>query len=581
MRCSILLILLGMLVVSCTSTRWIVTEQFELDTEAVPAILNEENKLLIEKYPTPDDPLIVFTAFEITEAEYPLRVKVERSVQQYYPRWGFFLLAAAGATFSFVAANSNAILPSVSTSQKLALNITGGILGVLSFINMQPADEPIFTGETQLIRQSGIEVLQDTVRSTIAEEDNITDLIVTFGEEILFSQGGLSYTNSSLELNLSSFSSVLSGRVDESSEIGIYLMLDDVEYEFMIPVNSFLAPFLNVTEPITLLRNSPDVNSTNILSEVGRGSFLEILEHENEEWFRVRYQNTEAYVLKESGEIEWMTTSDTGPALIFEFAELPFGEIEVENTVPILKRTNEADRALILSNGIDNQIGLRQYLDRDHQLFNHYMTTALQMRRSQLFSRFETGNGELVSVSDQLASMNSEGSLVVYLSGYAELEEIDGRSEVMLIYEDSEGQTSSYRLTNVFDEIAKIEPEALFLFVDLEYLNGGSGNNTFRNGNTTALNRAANYLLNELPNSAIVFSNRPGQHSNLFTGFIDGNKRHHIFNYFWADALKQRKTRVSDLVRHLENYVDYTSRRLHDTPQEIQAYGNLTLNLSQ
>lgn len=570
-----------MFLASCTSTRWIVTEQFELDEEATPTILSQENKLVIEKNPTPDDPQIIFTAYEIVEAEYPLRVKVERTVQQYHPRWGFFLLSAAGATFSFIAANSNAIIPSVSTSQKVALNVTGGVLGVLSLINMRPADEPIFTGEAQLMRQSGIEVLQDTVRSTISEEDNVTDLIVTFGEEILFNQAGLSFTNSSLELNLASFSSVLSGRVDESSEIGIYLMLEDVEYEFFVPINSFLAPFLNVTEPIALLRSSQSRGSTNILSEVGRGSFLEILEDEDNDWYRVRYQNTEAFVLKESGEIEWMTTSETGSALIFEFAELPFGEVDVENTVPILKPRNETDRAIIISNGIDNQLGVRQYLERDHQLFDHYMTTALQMVPGQIYSATESGRGEMVSFSENMSSMNGEGSLVIYLSGYAELGQVDGLTEVMLVYEDSNEEIYRYKLKDILEEITSIEPEALFLFVDLEYLNGSNGNNSLRNGNTTAIHRAANQLLNRMPNSAIVFSNRPGQHSNLFTGFIDGNKRHHIFNYFWADALKQRKSQISDLVRHLDNYVDYTSRRLHDTPQEIQAYGNLTLNLAR
>lgn len=584
MRRSLLLLsLLGLIFASCTSTRWIITEEYELDTESTPEMLDQKNELLIDKYPTPNDPIIRFTAYEITESEYPLRVKVERSVQQYHPRWGFFFLTAAGATFSFLAANSDIIIPSVSSSQKIALNAAGGVLSVLSFMNMQPSGEPIFTGESNLLRQSGTEVLRDTVRANFADADDITDLIVTFGEEVLFSQGEVQFDNSSIDLNLSSFSNQLSRRVDEQSEIGIYLMLDDVEFEFMIPVSSFLAPFINITDAVTLLRTSPAVSAVNILTEVGRGSFLEIIDDESvgDEWLKVQYQNTEVYVLKESGEIEWLTTAESGPALIFEFAELPFGEIDVENTVPILKRENRNDRALIISNGIDNQIEVRQYLERDHQLFNHYMTTALQIPSERVNVAFESGDGEIISYSDFIPGMNNDGSLIVYLSGTAVIEEVDGRSEVYLSYENENGELSSYLLNDIMLELVKIRPESLTLFVDLNYINKVNGNNSLRNNYSTIHNRLANLLIGELPNTAVVFSNRVGQASNLYTGLIDGNKRHHIFNYFWAEALKQRKTRVSDLVRHLENYVDYTSRRLHDTPQEIQAFGNLTINLAQ
>jgi len=38
---------------------------------------------------------------------------------------------------------------------------------------------------------------------------------------------------------------------------------------------------------------------------------------------------------------------------------------------------------------------------------------------------------------------------------------------------------------------------------------------------------------------------------------------------------------MSDLIRHLENNIDYTSRRLQDRPQEVRAFGNFTLNIAQ
>jgi hypothetical protein len=49
---------------------------------------------------------------------------------------------------------------------------------------------------------------------------------------------------------------------------------------------------------------------------------------------------------RDAGDVEWISTAESGPALIFEFAEVPFGEIDVENALPVIKRNNPDDRAV-------------------------------------------------------------------------------------------------------------------------------------------------------------------------------------------------------------------------------------------
>jgi hypothetical protein len=60
-------------------------------------------------------------------------------------------------------------------------------------------------------------------------------------------------------------------------------------------------------------------------------------------------------------------------------------------------------------------------------------------------------------------------------------------------------------------------PEALYLFVDLDYLRPVNqfSNGFIRNGAESQLQSLANVILRELPNSVIIFSNRPGQKSGL------------------------------------------------------------------
>jgi len=127
-----------------------------------------------------------------------------------------------------------------------------------------------------------------------------------------------------------------------------------------------------------------------------------------------------------------------------------------------------------------------------------------------------------------------------------------------------------------------MNPASVVLFADVKFITNGN-NNGVANSRIyqAALQEFSNGLLRRIPNSAVIFSHRPGQQSSLYIGDGSENRRHHIFNYYLAEALKRRNTEISEIVRHLENNVDYTSRRLHDRPQEIQVFGNMTIDIAQ
>lgn len=125
-----------------------------------------------------------------------------------------------------------------------------------------------------------------------------------------------------------------------------------------------------------------------------------------------------------------------------------------------------------------------------------------------------------------------------------------------------------------------MNPEKLILLADLDYAEietSSPGSSGARNGVAVQQQTAA-ALLREVPNAVIIFSSRPDQVSSLYAGRGSENKHHRIFMYYWADAIKKRNRTMHSVIRHLENNVDYTSRRLHDRPQEIQVFGNTTLN---
>ncbi|MEX0647528.1 MAG: hypothetical protein WEA56_10315 [Balneolaceae bacterium] len=574
-----LLVLLSLVLSSCTTGRWTVADERATDMNEAPEVIHQEDVLLVEQFPTVENPVIAFSPYTVSRKEYTQRIKVERSIQKYRPRGIFLATTLAGAAFSFLAANTDAVMPSASVSQKVAMNFAGGLLGVLSFINLEPTGEPIQTGESRLMRKSGSIVIRDTTKTASLLNISSAEVTVRFNEEIIFNQPEAQLSQDRLEINLGAFAGDLNQPLNEDSEISIELVYGDFSTGVNVPIRDFLSKYVKVTAPVAVLRNVPEFNDNNIITEIGEGSQLRFIEEEGD-WYTVQYDELTVHMQKNTGQIEWISTFDSGPALLVEFAEIPFGEVDVERMIPILKIPDIRDRGIIITNFRNNQIGNRQYMERDHRLFRQYIETALQVHENR-FSLFDNQHpDDWAETLSSIPQMYEEGSLFVYLSGFASVR----NGEITLSYKDEDGASTHTPLSTVFESLKNAQPQELYLFVDLQYQNEEQQfeNGSASNGNRTILEETAGVILRELPNSVIVFSSLPNQQSALYTGqAAEENKRHHIFNYYWAEALQQRKTRISDLIQHLQNNVDYTSRRLHDRPQEIRVFGNTSLNLAE
>lgn len=571
----LLFLLIFMHGVSCTSSKWIVINEESIDTSVVPTIVNVRNVLLLESEPTYSNPIITFSANQIVDKQYLQRVEMERSVQSFRPRWGFLTLGLSATAFTLIAANTTLINSSIGTDQKWMLNLAAGILGVVSVTNFQPVGEPILTGEKQLMGQSGYVVLSDTLAHVNGNNQLDINLLIRFKEDTVLSESGLKLINNRLDINLSPVVSELRGDIDEESKIELKLSYNGETPVYDIYLSSFLEPHITITEPVAVLRSVPLINEFNVITEIGEGSSLRLLGEEND-WFRVQFGGSEVFVRKNFGEKVWKSEGNAGAINVFDFEEVPFGEIDVENSVPILKQNNPDDRAIILTNGYSTNLEPRQYLDRDHELFAFYMRSALQMHESQVTTIEMDSSDDWIEEFEEFVSSDSTSSLFIYLSGYAfygnegdlRLQNVDDEMSPPIL--------SSY----IFQKLEDMNPESLFFFSDLEFTQNINGSTQGRLGSVQVLVETANELTRRLPNSVLLFSNRPGQKSSIYASSGFQNQRHHIFNYYLADAIKKRNTQMSDIIRHLENNVDYTSRRLHDRSQDVQAFGNTTLRIN-
>jgi len=566
----------------CTTSKWTVIDEEAVDSSEQPEIVRNSTQLILEQEPTVETPAVRLVPYNIVEREYAERVLVQRTVQEYKPKWGFALLTLTGSAISMLAANTDYLLPAANTSQRIALNATGAILGVLAATNLEEKGDPILTDETRYLRQTGFHIRTDTLRldSYSGEPASIT---VYNGDSVLLNEPTVSVESGFIEINLGALSSEISHEITDSTEFKLHADYQGIENIYRFPVTDFLEPYFVISEPISQVRSTATINRDNVIAEIGEESSLRVVESTPGQWVEIRYNNMNAFVHRPDGQIEWRSTAEDGPALLYEVADIPFGEIDVESSVPVLKSKNEADRALILSGYNENQAGSSQFSERDEQLFRHYMRTALRMDSSQVrtikSSGLSTWTNELKSCEEM-----GGGSLHVYLTGYARsYSENTGPENLALFHIDDNGDVSSLPLTNLFDQLSLCTAEKMFVYVDLQYVEEVEDGQiiSFMNSNGGKQQRLANRLLRNFPNAFILFGNRVGQSSSVYSGSPEDDKRHHIFPYFWAEALQQRKTQMSELVRHLENNVDYTSRRLHDEPQEVRGFGNFMLDLAQ
>lgn len=581
---SVRIVLLGTLLflaAGCTTSKWTIVDEQAVDASERPDIVQNSTQLILDQMPTVENPVMRLAPYNIVTREYVERVQVQRMVQEYKPKWGFALLTLTGAAISFMAANSDYLIPAATTTQRITLNATGAMFTLLATTNLKEKGEPILTDEVRYLRQTGFDVRTDTLAIDTVD-DEPASITIKNGDVVLLDEPSVSVKNGLIEVNLGALSADISDRITGESEFTVNAEYKGNETSYIIPVTDFLEPYFVIQEPIGQVRSGSSITRDNLIAEVGEGSALPVINKELDQWVEIRYGNSGAFMQRNAGIIEWRSTAGEGPALLVELANIPFGEIDVESSVPVIKTHNEADRAFVLSGNNDNQAGSNQFSDRDEQLFRYYMSRALQMEEDQLKM---IDNSDLTTWINELHPCQemAGGSLHIYLTGFARSTVSDsGANNLELFHVDEAGEMSALPLLDLFDQLSTCSAAKIFVYVDLEYVNEVEDGQiiSFMNANGGKQQRLANQLLRNFPNAFILFGNRIGQSSSVYSGSFEDDKRHHIFPYFWAEAIQQRKTQMSELVRHLENNVDYTSRRLHDRPQEVRGFGNFMLDLA-
>jgi len=567
---SFFLIFLSFLLMSCSSTSWVVVEEQATDLNDFE-IISSQYYLESTHRVTPAQPIVHFDIRAINMYEYAQKVRTERYIQRYRPRVGFVLLGMAGAGLSAYAAYSDQLLTEPTTSQRYALLGAGGLLTGLSFLNMKPVGEPSKTGENKLLRKTGSVHQADTINVRPYNSD-LPSIRISYQDQVIRETENWSFNEGRISINLAEEVDAGLFEEDPADNILVEVSYDSLYSAKEVPVSSIFEQFVIVDAQITALRNEPSNSRDNILTDLAEGSQLKLIEREGE-WYKVLYGITETWVYANDVRTIWRPSEFATDLSVIAIPNIPFGSIDVERDIPILGRSLPNSSAFLLSNfQYGGEFSERVYGERDTKLMEEYFIQGFGIRSSNIVKAININSDRLLERAySRLASSFTENpqNLHVYISGYAEIRD----SKVYLIgsSENESNETRYIDLHQFFRALSNLDLSSILVFADLDILN--------ETGSTEPLEDLASILTSDNSNSAVFFAARPDQRSGIYTSIDGEQNRHSLFTYFLAEAIKEQKMTMGEIMEHLERNVPFTSRSIYDRPQNPLFFGNRQLRL--
>jgi hypothetical protein len=554
----------------CSSTSWVITDEEAMDIndfEMVSSSFFLESKRGI----TPQQPIVYFDLKSINTYEYAQRIKTERYIQRYRPRLGYVLLGVAGASISYYAAFSDQLLDRPSDVQRYALTGAGTLLTGLSFLNMKPVGEPTRTGESRLLRQTGIIQEVDTIEARPYDTQN-PGIKISYNGRVLTENSAWNFNGGRISINLAEEVDASIFPENPRSNIQVTATYDTLSHTREVSVESVFEQFIVVDVQITALRNEPESNPANVLTDLAEGSQLKLISKEGD-WYKVLYGISETWVSANDVRTIWRPSEFATDLSVIAIPNIPFGSVDVERNIPVLGRSSLNSAAFVLSNNqFEGEISERIYGQRDAKLMEEYFIQGFGIRGTRVVKAMNVASDRIVerAYSRLASSMNESGqNLRVYINGYAEI--ID--SQVFLLGSElSEiGEKQYIDLQKLFRAFNNLDLNSILIIADLDILNP--------NGSSEPLENLASIVTDANFGGAVFFSSRPDQRSGIYSSNNGDQNRHSIFTYYMAQAIKERNMTMNSIFNHLERNVPFTSRSLYDRPQNPLFFGNGDLGL--
>ncbi|MEX0721305.1 MAG: caspase family protein [Balneolaceae bacterium] len=550
----------------CSSTSWIVQDEVmdpnDFEKVASSYFLQSMNDI------SPNQPVVHFDLMASDTYEFTQRIETKRYIQRYKPRLGYVLLGMAGTGLSYYAALSEDLVKRPTDQQRYALMGAGSLLTGLSFLNMKPSGEPKATGESRLMRKTGTVLEKDTL-SVLPYNENKAEIKISYNDRVLVEKTEWPFEGKRISINLAEEIDASQFSGNDNFQIKVEAFYDSLYAETKVPVSSVFEQFVVVNSQVTALRNEPIANSENVLTDLAEGSQLKLVATEGE-WHKVLYGISEKWVAAKDVRSIWRPSEFASALSVITVPNMPYGSVDVEQNIPVIGQSDLNSSAFILTNyKYEGELSERVYGARDARLMEEYIIQAFGIRESRIVKAANVNTDRQAdrAYSRLLSSLHDEQSLTVYLSGYAEIQD----SKLYMIgCEQADGENQHIDLQSLFRALSNLSLDNLIIFADLDVVSEVQ--------NESVLDDLAAIVTESIDSSAVIFGAKPHQRSEVYTS-ANENKRHSIFTYYLADAIKEGNVTLSSFFNHLDRNISFTSRSIYDRPQNPSFYGNHDLKL--
>ncbi|WP_073063393.1 caspase family protein [Fodinibius roseus] len=566
-----------LLLASCTSGRWVVKDEDAVDRSDYE-ILEQKKFLEVSDTLSPENPVLTLDVKSHTTYQFQQKMLVQRNIQDYRLRPGFVALGLAGAAASFYAANSSRF--NSGSAQSLTLNTVGVLLAASGFANLKPVGDPRPVGEERYLENTGTVIETDTVN---IQEDEPTPISasVTYKGRIVFEEDLKEILGGHLQIPLAQGFNDLQLTNRDPGSFEVEVTFADSTYHYSYPVSSILEPYAQVTTELTELRSEPSIHPENVLADLTRGSQIRVDTTVDEQWYRVWYGISENYIRRDDAQLIWRSTNFAGNEEVVAVPRVPFGNIDVESNIPVLRETKPNAQALIITNeNYDEPLSRRENTHRDGQLMEEYLQKSLGYESSNVHHLTDVQQPDQIYRQIDIISdaVNDSTELFVYIGGYGE---IDNGQELYLKSVTPAAGTSArdVPLRAVFSRIASLPDGQTWIVSDIDFSRTLPEN--FTESEQETLLRSHTSILTEDPGTVWVTGSQLEEPSRLYRSSKGEDKKHHIFPYFFARALQQNRTSVSRIYDLLRQNISYTSRRLHERPQQPMILGDRSVSFTE
>ncbi len=561
---------------ACTTGRWIVQEKPANDMNDA-RLISSEPVLAVKTLPNPDQPVVVFEVRNLNKTQFPQRVEQRRFVQKYRPRYGLMLLGLSASAALIYIANTNAFLEEGLTSnQKLGVNVTAGVLAATSVFNLKPSGDPVFTGETRLLEQVGMSTRSDTLPRPLNSPVVQTLINAEYKGQSVLNGLQKSATNQELRIDMVNELPFRSFETSDPGTVKLLITTSASSFTYEVPVESFLKRYVRVARRNTPIRSSPQDQPGNIVTTVAEASLLPWVSSEKG-WYQVLLGLNPLYMRMEDAAVVWMPAGGVGGMVVSTGQR--FGDIDVERGLPQgVPLQPDAAAVIIANESYQDPLFSNRYANRSIELMKRYyhevlgvpldrirVVSDLPSSMSSSWARFQRNN----LWSELNLNPNTSRLFVYYVGKGATLE-----GKPVILATDAPSGTP-IDVESFMEYLSTLPSKSTHVIFETDFVHSLDG--TVLSGNS--LKRASDPLLSARA-GWVVFASDVRQPSNTYTTQDFRTDRiYGLLTYFVCKALKEEYFTTTEIQAYVARNLTFTSRRLHNRPQDPIWFGQTNLRL--